>query len=375
MTFFVTSCSDDDNPDDTQGGSNDGWISNLGLDSYSGELVIRNTDEYLVAGNDYILKVDVNGNVTQEIQDPFSQPAMGLFAKTKIFDDKVYRITSIGFGNTDATQKMELEIYDNNGNLLESTELEATNTLIDVIIESNKITLLTWNWNDSSVQGASTHVFQVDYDGQLLFDKNLTSFPNVQGRVFDFIQLEDGNFLFEYNKTLYKVGPTFDPISTYTSNNTIHHFIEGPSGNIYAGGHMSATSNYLLKLDANLNMVNETSFDNALVNPIIDINIGYAVGGLAVDGDHVYCMEVAYEYGQELRIQCYDQNLNHKNEFVVEGSGPRSDLMINELGSVSFLYGNPYADFEDFPDTSVPTEARLYKINLDCGIPETIVNN
>lgn len=374
-TLFVTSCTDDSDPDVTQGVSSDGWISNLGLDRYTGELSITDTDEYLVAGHDYILKVDIDGNVTQEILDPFTQAATGLSTRTILFDDKIYRFTSIGYGHTDATKKMELEVYDNNGNLLQSTELDATYTLINVIMDQNKMTLLTWNWNDPTVQGASTHIFQVDNNGQQLFNKNLTDFPNVTGRLFDFIPLQNGNFLFAFDHTLYKVDDSFELISSVTLSNRPHEFSEGPNGNIYVGGHFSQSENFLLKLDGDLNTINEINFDNQLINPLDDNLTGYAVGAIAVDGDHIYSLEIAYEYGQELRLQCFDQDFNKEAEIILEGSGPLSDLKINELGSVSFLYGNPYAPFNDFPDGSIPTEARLFKINLDCELPETIINN
>lgn len=377
LILLCFSCSDDiDSIENLPGSSADtDWISNLGLETNWGELSMTNSNGYQVVGLDYILKIDADGNVTEEIQNPFSEPESGLFAITRVFDDKIYRFASIGYSSEDTDQKMEMEIYDMNGNLIESTTLEATYTLIDVVIEQDRITLLTWDWNDPDTTGASTNVFQVDYSGQLLFEKRLTSIPAITGRVFELILLDDGNFLIEYDKTLYKVNDEFEPISTFTFDDRVHTFMEGPNGNIYAGGFTQENTNFIVMLDSDLNKVNETSFNNELLNPTHPSLLYYAFGSLAVHDGNLYSLEVAFEYAQELRIQCFDLNLNEKNEFILEGSGPLSDLMINELGSVSFLYGRPYAPFEETPDTSNPTEARLFKLGGDCQIPEVTIDN
>ena len=376
LVFHCFGCDDDTSLDSTIDNASNvkGWISNLGLERNSGELSINQSNDYLIVGSDYIMEVDDEGNVMQTIQQPFNPPSTGLSSRYKIFNDKVYRFTSIGFSNEDSEKKIELEIYDKNGNLENSLVLDAKYTLIDIIIEEDKMTLLTWDWNDPDASGARTQIFQVDTNGQLLFQDRLTSFPNIRGRVFDLINLEDGNFLFEYDKTLYKVTNEFEPISSFATMNTVHHFTEGPNGNIYVGGIISGIENYLIKLDGDLNKLNEITFNNELVAPIHPSLTNYAFGGLAIVGNNLYTLEVAYEYGQELRLQCFDLDFNKNNEFILEGSGPLSDLMINELGSVSFLYGNPFGPFEEFPDLT-PTEVRLFKLDADCQLPEETITN
>ncbi len=369
--IFCLGCNKDSNMGDLLGPTSRPWISHAGLDRNTGELSINDANDYHIVGSDYILKVDVNGSVTEEIQDPFSAPESGLFAKWEMYDEKIYRITSIGFSNEDDEQKMGLEIYGLDGNLTESLELDARYTLIDVVMEEDKITLLTWDWNDPNTLGARTHIFQVDYDGQLLFDDRLSALPEITGRVFDFMQLADGNFLFDYDKTLYKVNNQFEPIASLTMSNTIHEYTEDADGNIYVAGIISDDTNYITKLDSDLNVSNEISFNNELMAPLDPALSSYAFGDLLVDGDNLYTMEVAFEYGQELRIQCFDLDLNKHHEFILEGSGPLSDLVLNELGSVSFLYGLPN---EDLPNVN-PTEVRLFKIGTDCQIPELIIEH
>ena len=351
------------------------WISNLGLEKNTGDLSINNSGDYLVAGFDYILNIDANGNVVAEIQNPFPVAPSGLSRRSNIFNDKIYSFESIDFFSIDSEKKIELDIYNNKGNLIESMVLEATFIFVNAFIEEDKMTLITWNRNDPSTLDENTHIFQVDNNGQLLFSKNLNSILGTTNRIHDIKMLEDGNFLFEFNDTLYKVSNEFDLIATFPLSNRVYSFIEGPDRNIYIGGIMPNDFNYIIKLDANLNQVNEITFNNEIASPIKPSLTNYTVQDLAVHEGNLYALEVAFEYGQELRLQCFDLDFNKNNEFILEGSGPLSKLIVNELGSVSFLYGEPHAPFDEYPDLLIPTEARLFKLDVDCQLPEVTIDN
>ena len=370
MIVCLASCKNDavdPTPNMNESVASDTWISELKsvIDDtdYYYTLSLDENDENIALSNHRILKVDADGQIVSNID---FTPAAEDRVFTKIYKGKIYRFVDPNdFSNFDPNKNISLEIYDTSGALLSTHSLDADGLLYDVQIEDTEhIGMMVFNRDNFTMKVQKFHI-----DNGMLAEHVLSTSSSQPNRLFI---SEQGNY-YCYHSGAAKTYFHFDnDLNLNVQNNFSSFFIRGiqpvPGRGMFAMGSKSGASMDFSFSNVSFAYIGE---DGELNNRVdLEIDDSKRVYDFQIN-DEVLCIilgEPETNLGFQLRF--FDLDFTPLSTLDIPGFGPTSNVILNDNGSFTFLYGFlPDPASTNFAE-SVP---RIFKLDKTYTIPTTII--
>jgi len=371
ILFFLASCSNFDETtfnDEEEGGEGvlltDAWICDMKSyeeDHWYYEMYLDANGDYIAVSDKRILKVNKDGVLNSMIlitypdDDPY---------RLKIYNDKIYRFHyDNDFQDFDPNQPIELQIYDFDFNLLSEHELDSKGLIYDVEIENdNMFGMLVYN-PDASVMTLKKLHLNNGLISEIILSTSGTNPTNLHiadsGNYFCTASSTRDNFYLLDNDLNLIWANEYDE---YTISDA--KFIEGQG--IYFTGGVSPFVNpdrpsYVALIDLDGNKVNSVEFDpGERWSPQMQIN-----------QDRICLTQTEPESGKNMLMSILDFNLNIESTLEIPGNYVRSRIIVNELGSFSFVYG--IALDPNDPDVFPLSNNRIFKFDSTYDLPTNII--
>jgi len=343
----------------------DSWICDMKSfeeDNSSYIIELQDNGDYLAIGAKRILKVSKDGMLESNVSIAF--PDDDRFA-LRVFNDKIFRFHyDNDFQDFDPNQPVELQIYDFDFNLLGEHILDSKGLIYDVEIESENIYgMLIY------VPDQGTTLKKIDLNSGLISEIKLvdgvgTSPTNLHiaesGEYFctdsgtrdNFFMLDnDFNLLVEkeYNQYLL-TGLKYVPgVGIYIS------------GSAADGPNWPFTPTFLALLDLDGNIINSVEYDAG----------DRWQGPMQINDERIFLMQTEPESQKNMLLSILDYDLNVINSIVILGNKVQSNIVVNEIGSFSFIFG--LALDPDNTDLWPPSRSRLFKFDNSYELPTHII--
>jgi len=336
------------------------WMSEINGtidDSYRVDLSIDEDNNYLVVGDNSFGRFSSDGmtasfDITSLRQDDEKR------IRSFSHEDKIYRFYSYR-SNRASNPRIFLEIIGSDGQIIESMDLPPRYQVYDLHVDSERvITLLVFH---QSLEAMRLMKISLD-DGvikDIIISRNQSTAPS------DLHVAPDGTYYLTWPGTFrdyqnfFRVSSDFDNEFQTTSPLAIYDLTFLSNSEIAAVGNYredNALATLLLNTDGEI--LSETRKEGYVNNNEFR----------SVHSDSlIFTQEWQVEQVDQMRITCYDMDLNERVSTFVNGYIGFSPIVLNEFGGVSFYHGTKADD-----DSSNP---RLVKMAPDCIVPETIHTN
>jgi len=339
------------------------WISTISsqLDvSYSIDMDIDAESNYLFATELGIGTFDASG-----VEASFLPNALRVDddrrALSFVHNDMVYRFYSYRINRRDDNPFILLEVIDKEGQIIESVDLPKRQFLLDVHFYSDReMAVLSFNPSRIAVElmrfsidrGMLADVVvsrnQSDAPSRLYVSPSGTLYPYWSG-VFDnfdnFFRV-NSNYQVELNTQL--------PMAIYglsaLNENELFAVATRDRG----------AETAVMRLNREGDILSENSWPQDGLEEIRPSSIVHT-------DSHVFTQEWTVELSDQLRIRSFDHNLGERETTLVDGYIGYSNIVLNEVGGISFFHGARASD-----DSFNP---RVVKMGADGLLPETLYDN
>lgn len=342
----------------------DSWVCDMESlldDNFYYELNTNSDDDYLAVESNRIIKVCKNGLFLQSFYKPFSSEDWNSIKL--ILEDKIYSFSTANdnISPYDPKEKVRLNIYEEDGDLAESLELEALGLIDDIVIENENIFgLLLAEPDKGTLTLKRIHKsdgvlseFVVTRSGSILHDVYITKVGNYicthgsNFNGFDNLFYLDNNLNLLWSKS-------FSDILICDAE-----FVSNKG--IYVAG-------FDVDRQSGLNFVGLITEDGVIANKRSFVNKDgdstFRIVDLKVTNKYVFVSETFPESKLVMRISVFNHDLERITSHTLKGRAATSNLVVNENGSISFLYGRK--------KDAVP-HPRIFKLNQSFEIPEMII--
>jgi len=340
----------------------DTWISTITSqvdDSYQIDLDIDDEFNYLIATEKGIGRFEINGaeasydaNVLRDDDDRLE--------RTFVYKNQIYRFYSYRINRGDDNPRIFLEVIDQEGQILETSELPKNNFVQDVHFYSDReMAILTFN---PSRRGVDLIRYSIDEGllAEVELSRNQSDAPSrlyvsPSGKLYPYWPgvFDDFDNFFRVNADFELELSTQLPMAIYglSAINDNELFAVATR---QRGAEVS-----VIRLNNQGDVLSENSW-------LLD-DQEFRPNSIVHTETLVFTQEWLVEQSAQLRIRSFDHNLVEKETTLVDGYIGYSSLVLNENGGVSFFHGSQASS--DF------FHPRVVKMGPDCLLPETVYDN
>ena len=371
MFSVLFSCTEEDIKEKVQ--VVDSWISEIdsveedGYNRYT--LGIDDESNYLAVSQNRILRLDKNGEMLLNINNAFESEEE-IFLKQRIFNNTIYSFKttySVSLEDYNPDGKIELDIYNNSGDLIENLELDTGgNFLRDVEIEDeNTFGMLFYNPTDSSLTLKRVKKNEGIVEEVLVHSSGSSGNLHISETGEYFCTLSASpivNFYFFDNNLNLKWSKAFKGMLIHSAKS-----VQGKG--IYIAGSQTPYESFINFIALiSENGVEMTKYEYQSNNDDWLYEMWVQDLQVSSDGSRVALLESVAEITTNSRVLLFDEDLNLDSSLVVEGNIGLSNLVENENNSFSFMNS---IKADDTDTSSFPiTNPRFFKLNEDFVLPE-----
>lgn len=371
---FMFSCLD--NKEEEESVLPDSWIAEIDSiedDNWRYILGVDENNDYLAVTEERILKVDKEGNLIANLGYDYDRTYPDYKIIRRIFDNQIFVFSS---SSSDYESNIVLSIYNDLGNLLESVELDVKGVLEDVEIQDkNTYGIIVYEGVSRSLK-----LFKTDkvtgVISQVILGGN-----SIEWNIPDNLHISNSG---EYICTNRSDVNTTDNNLCFLDENLnlkwakkisglqIEYANPVPGIGIYISGSVKSNEfdkNYVALISEDGEEIFRYEYESNADN--WEYEMWTRDLKVSSDGTQVAVLEAVVELATHSRVLIFDKDLNLESTLEIEGNVSLSNLVENENGSFSFMYGIK-ADSEDeelFPITN----PRFFKLNKDFVLPETYI--
>jgi len=325
------------------------------------EIYLEDNGDYIAVSNSRMLKVNKDGILNSMII--LNYPDEDKQA-TRIYNDKIYRFHyDNDFQSFDPAQPLKLQIYDFDFNLLSDHVLDSNGLIYDVEIESdNLFGLLVYDPDENTMT-----LKKLDLTDGLVSENVLsTSGTNPTNLHI----LENGDYFCtasSSNNNLRLLDNDLNmlwekEINAYTISDAKYI----PGQGIYITGMGTFLGNFddltfVALLDMDGNEINNVGFDaGERRSPYMEIN-----------QERICLVQTEPESNKNMLFSTLDFDLNIESTIEIPGNVVKSDIILNENGSFSFVYG--VAIDPNDPNFFPLYNTRIFKFDDSYTLPTNII--
>ncbi len=370
LLLLLSSCSDLDETTITEEEDEksvvltDAWICDMKSfeeDLWRYEIFIDDNGDYTAVSNTRILKVSKDGILNSMIL--LTYPDTDNFV-VRIFNGKIYRFhTSNEFQNYDPTEPLNLQVYDFDFNLLSSHVLNSNGIVYDVEIENDdEFGMLVYEVDNSTMTLKKFNLI----DGSVL--ENVLSTTGTSPTNLHIA--ESGNYFCTASSTRKNFHFLDNDLNLIWENEFEEYTISDAkyvSGKgIYITGRVSSfvdptRPSFVALIDTDGNKVNSFEYDGGeRWSPYMEIN-----------DDRICLVQTEPETGLNMLLSILEYDLTLESTIDIQGNIVQSDIIVNELGSFSFVYG--IATDPTDPNTFPEVNTRIFKFGTSYGLPVNVI--
>ena len=341
----------------------DAWICDIKSfeeDFWYYELYVEESGDYIAISKYRILKVSRDGLVKSMILITQPDEHDHVF---RIFNNRIYRFhTANEFQDYDPEISVGLQIYDFDFNLLSEHILDTKGLIFDVELESESVVgMLIYDADASSMTLKKLHI----NDGLILETILSTSGTNPTNLHI----LENGNYLCTATSTRRSLVYLDNQLNLLWEDTTNDLMISDaqyfPGKGIYIAGSRPLgnfeDSTIIGLLDEDGSELNFVEFDAGdRWSPRMEVT-----------QDRVCLIQTEPESGRNMLLSIFNHDLQLENSIDIPGNYVQSEMVRNENGSISFVYG--IAIDPDDPDFFPESNTRIFKFDETYTLPTNII--
>ncbi len=368
VIFLFASCSNFDTTNVTDNPEVlpivDAWIcdmQSLEEDGWRYELYMRSNGNYVAVSDTRITKVTKDGFLESMILMSFDDDDVDIM---RVYNDKIYRFHyNNDFQVFDPTEPLKLQVYDFDFNLLSEQILDSNGLIYDVEIENDDtFGMLVYDPDENTMTLKKIHrtdglLADIDLSTSGTSPTNLHIVDN--GLYMCTASSNKNNFFMLDNNLNILWAKEFND---YTINDA--NYIDGQG--IYISGRVTPFADperptYVALIDFDGNEINSVRYDpGERWGPYMQVN-----------DDKICLTQTEPESGINMLMTILDYNLNIESTLEIPGNIVQSDIIVNELGSFSFVYGN--AIDPDDPDFFPEVNNRIFKFDTSYELPSMVI--
>lgn len=344
----------------------DSWICDIESivedDWIQFQIHMDESGDYVAISQDKLLKVSKDGFLNSVIILNLPDSNYGRF---RFYKDKIYRFhTANNSSVNDPTIPMQLDIYDFDFNLVASHVLDTNGILWDAEIENaTTVGILAYDGDNNTMT-----LKKLDIDTGLIAERVLST-NGTKPRDLNITSsgeyyctdssTQDNLFLLDNNLNMVWTKQFSDYVisdSEYVPNVGI--FLTGRSASSFGA---PSISTIVALVDFDGNIVKSQEYNSG------DRWAPY----IKVSDDRICIVQTEPESGLNMLYSILDYDLNILNSEDIAGNVIHSEIIENELGSFSFVYG--IAVDEDDPEFFPETNTRIFKFDDTYELPTNII--
>ncbi|MFK7810702.1 MAG: hypothetical protein AB8F74_23035 [Saprospiraceae bacterium] len=324
---------------------------------YGYKLYLEDNGDYIAVSNTRMLKVSKDGTLDAIHLMNTSDEDID---HVKIHNNKIYRFHYENF-TYDLAQPIKLQIYDFDLTLLSEHILDAYGAFADAKFESDNQFVLLENNPDDNIMTFKKLNLTDGLISEIVLSTDHSTHPT------EILILENGDYLCAGRSTYF-----VDNSLNNTSELEID-FIKRISGAKYISGqgiYVTGSSNsvnfenesFVTLLDLDGNEINSILYDAGERGNLTRMEINH---------ERICLIQGEPESGKNLLFSILDYDLNIESTMDIVGGHVGSDIILNEIGSFSFVYG--IAIDPDNPEWDAPANTRIFKFDDSYTLPTNII--
>ena len=357
--FVLTNCNKDNLLESDPTNS---WISELAsIYDSNGQYELEYLSEnqgYLAVGFNNIIEISKDGMLLSYKEGIFTKESFR--SQKRVYNNSIFSFSTTNrFSEYNANDKVNLNIYNISGDLIESTELNTTGILFDVEMESENIYGMLLYDPDNTTMSIKRIDKNRGIISEAVLDRTGTSPTNLHisenSNYLCTASSNDNNFHYLDSNLNSLISKTFKDLTISDAE------VVEDRGIFIAGSVAFSDDNYVAIVSFNGDIIKEVFFESKERH----------IDDLIINDQDLAISECEGEERLNFRLSCLSLDL--ETNFILNTTGylAGSNLVINENNGYTYMNGAKTDSIEDtFYSLSHP---RFIKLNIDCREPENYI--